>query len=51
MSQAIFKIEGADDGSIKEVMLWRSTITDQINITVVQDDMIHLGDSLCWHSS
>lgn len=34
MSQFTFKIEGTKDGSINDVMLYRSTITDTVAITV-----------------
>lgn len=34
MSQFTFKIEGTKDGSINDVMLYRSTFTDTVAITV-----------------
>lgn len=34
MSQFTFKIEGTKDGSINDVMLYRSTITDTVAISV-----------------
>lgn len=39
MSQFTFKIEGEEDGSINDVMLYRSTVTDNVVITVNGQDV------------